>query len=171
MLSRLRRTRTRRALAERLLSDIVARARAPVFYKEFGVSDTIDGRFDLTALHAWMVLERLGELGSRGLQQSLTDVLFTSFDEGLRELGAGDIGIGRRMKKMADAFYGRCHAYRAAGDRTELSDAILRNVFRGDGERSREARALAEYVGTARSSLSRIDPENGALDFSPLPTV
>ena len=171
MLSRLRRTRIRRALAERLLSDIVARARAPIFYKEFGVSDTIDGRFDLTALHAWMVLERLGKLGSRALQQSLTDAVFTSFDEGLRELGAGDIGIGRRMKKMADAFYGRCQAYRAARDHTELSDAILRNVFRGDSPRSREARALAEYVGTARSSLSHIDPENGALDFGPLPTV
>jgi len=171
MLSRLQKTRARRALAERLLSDIVARARAAIFYKEFRGSDTIDGRCDLTALHAWMVLERLGELGNRGLQQSLTDALFTSFDEGLRELGAGDIGIGRRMKKMADAFYGRCHAYRAAKDQTELSDAILRNVFRGDGARSREARALTEYVGTARSSLSRIDPEKGTLDFSPLPTV
>jgi len=145
-------------------------ARATVFYKEFRVSDTIDGRFDLTALHAWMVLERLGELGNRGLQQSLTDAVFTSFDEGLRELGAGDIGIGRRMKRMADAFYGRCHAYRAAKDQAQLCDAILRNVFRGDGERSREARVLAEYVGTARTSLSRIDPENSALDFSSLPT-
>lgn len=169
MLKRLRRKHAERALAERVLSEIVSRAREPVFYRELRVADTIDGRFDLTALHAWMVLERLGELENRDLQQRLTDAVFTSFDEGLRELGAGDIGLGRRMKKMADAFYGRCQAYRAATKQPLLSEALLRNVFRGAQERSREARTLAEYVETARASLSRIDPQSEALDFGPLP--
>src|SRR5690349_11335210 len=119
MLTRLRRSRSERALAERLLAGIVARTREPVFYAGLNVPDTIDGRFDLITLHAWMVLERLGELGNRPLRQCLTDAVFASFEEGLRELGAGDIGIGRRVKKMANAFYGRCLAYRAATDRQQ----------------------------------------------------
>lgn len=168
MLTRLRRSRSERALAQRLLAGIVSRAREPAFYAAFGVPDTIDGRFDLIALHAWMVLERLGELENRALQQRLTDALFTSFDEGLRDLGAGDIGIGHRIKKMANAFYGRCLAYRGASTRRQLEEAILRNVFRGT-ECREQARRLAEYVETARASLAVVDPASQAIEFGDLP--
>lgn len=59
MLDRLRPDTGAKTLAGRLYRGLMERARAPVFYLEFGVADTIDGRFDLVALHAWLVLDRL----------------------------------------------------------------------------------------------------------------
>ncbi len=169
MLNSIRKVRAERALARRLLAEIVARAREPIFFEQFKVPDTIDGRFDLLALHAWMVLEQLGTQGNRTLQQRLTDLLFTSFDEGLREQGAGDIGMGRRMKAMADAFYGRLGGYRGALGPSGLLDAVIRNVYRGDAQREPEARCVASYVETARASVAAMDLASGALDFGRLP--
>src|SRR5665213_3710295 len=93
-------------LAPNLCESLGLRAREPVFFAALGVPDTIDGRFDMVVLHAWLVLERLRVLQMKDVSQALVDTLFTSFDESLRELGVGDIGIGHRVKKMADAFYG-----------------------------------------------------------------
>jgi cytochrome b pre-mRNA-processing protein 3 len=149
MLKALANSRKRRQAAAGLVSALVARARAPVFFTKFNVPDTIDGRFDLVALHAFLVLERLEAGGRRGLSQALTDAVFAGFDEGLRDLGAGDIGMGRRMKKMANAFYGRLNAYRAAVDIDSLADALLRNLYRGEVGHQASARRLAEYVEAA----------------------
>jgi cytochrome b pre-mRNA-processing protein 3 len=171
MLKILRKPRAKRTLAERLLTVIVARARAQVFFEKFAVPDTLDGRFDLSVLHAWMVLERVSQLGKRSLAQQLTDVLFASFDEGLRELGAGDIGMGRRMKQIANAFYGRLGAYRGARDEAALADALFRNIYRGARNRQPEAAALAHYVQTAVVSLEASDISAGEADFGPLPIL
>lgn len=170
MLGILAKSRVRRQTAARLLSGLVARARAPIFFTGFGVPDTIDGRFDLVALHAFLILERLEAGGRRDLSQALTDAVFASFDEGLRDQGAGDIGMGRRVKKMANAFYGRLNAYRDAGaDDNELAAALLRNVYRGDGGNEASARVLAQYVRDAREALANSDLENGNAEFGPLP--
>jgi cytochrome b pre-mRNA-processing protein 3 len=166
-LKALRRLGDRKRLAEGLFAGLTARVRAPVFFLELGVPDTIDGRFDLLALHAWLVLERLA--AERDLSQSLTDTIFVQFDESLRQLGVGDIGIGHRIKKMADAFYGRLKAYGDAQDESELAVAILRNVFRDDERRAGEARSLAAYALIARDRLSASDI--AVLDFGPLPEV
>jgi cytochrome b pre-mRNA-processing protein 3 len=169
MLKLLRRPRAERALAERLLKAIIERARAAVFFHELGVPDTLDGRFDLSVLHAWMVLERLSKLGNRSLAQQLTDVVFSSFDEGLRELGAGDIGMGRRMKQIASAFYGRLRAYRESQDEAALAEALLRNVYRGVQDRQADARALARYAQSAVACLASCDASAGEVAFGPLP--
>src|SRR5262249_26909594 len=114
MLKTLANSRERRRTAGKLVSALVERARDPIFFTKFNVPDTIDGRFDMVALHAFLVLERLEAVGRRDLSQVLVDAVFTGFDEGLRDLGAGDIGMGRRMKKLGNAFYGRLNAYRMA---------------------------------------------------------
>jgi cytochrome b pre-mRNA-processing protein 3 len=159
------RTRATAALHEA----VVARAREPLFFTGFGVADTIDGRFDLLVLHAWLVLERLRAAGLNDLSQSLTNAIFTGFDEGLRDLGAGDMGIGRRMKKMADAFYGRLSAYQNAGDETALAEAIHRNLHRGAAGEEGHARTLARYALRARAHLQRQALETGNAEFGPLP--
>src|SRR5579872_2003929 len=104
MLNLLRKSSDRKQFAATLQELLVARARAPVFYAVLGVPDTMDGRFDLVTLHAWLVLERLQAAGLDAAAQALTDVLFIGFDEALREQGIGDMGLGRRMKAMANAF-------------------------------------------------------------------
>ncbi len=169
MLNAIRRSGARKRVARELDAALVARARAPVFFAALGVPDTIDGRFDMVVLHAWLVLDRLKALGEDQLAQALTDTLFVGFDEGLRELGTGDMGMGRRLKNMANAFYGRLSAYGAADGEGALADALLRNVFRGAEGQSENARKLAVYVARAREAVAKSDLVAGQVAFGALP--
>ena len=102
------------AVARRLYEAVVAQARQPVFFAEWEVPDTVDGRFEMVALHAHLLLRRLRDGGpAADLAQALFDVMFADMDASLREMGAGDLGVGRRVKQMATAFYGRMAAYDA----------------------------------------------------------
>jgi cytochrome b pre-mRNA-processing protein 3 len=110
---------------------IVAQAREPAFYAVHGVPDTLDGRFELIALHAFLVLHRLrSEASAQRFGQALFDVLFADMDRALREMGTGDLSVGKQVKRMATGFYGRVTAYQAglAGE-SDLSDALRRNLF------------------------------------------
>jgi cytochrome b pre-mRNA-processing protein 3 len=168
MLDAFRRRNERRRHSQALAAALVERARTPLFYEELQVADTIDGRFDILVLHAWLALDILATRGEREFSQALTDCLFTQFDEALRQQGAGDIGMGRRMSKMADAFFGRLKAYSEAGDEKALAEAVLRNVYRGDASKVEPARALAIYAAAARARLADLDLMGGTLDFGPL---
>ncbi len=165
MLNALRRRGQWRRVSDRLCAGLVAHARSLVFFEDFGVADTINGRFDMLVFHAWLVLDALAGRGEQGLAQALVDALFVQFDEALREQGAGDVGMSRRMTKMADAFYGRLKAYREASDHPQLAAAILRNVYRGTEGRLERAGALANYAAAARECLIHADLAAGHLDF------
>lgn len=164
MLQFFRKSAARKALGLQLYGELIARSRAPVFFREFGVADTIDGRFDLVALHGWLALEHLkGEAA-----QALTDAIFIGFDEAMREQGQGDMGLGRKMKQFADAWYGRLSAYSSATDVPALAAAVARNLYRGARLDDR-AMTVAEYAVAAREFL-RYAPD-GTLDFGPLPVL
>jgi cytochrome b pre-mRNA-processing protein 3 len=169
MLNALRQRAQTRQVSDALLAAISERARLPVFYEKLGVADTIDGRFDLLVLHAWLVLERLSEQKHEALAQVLVNGLFVQFDEALRQQGAGDMGMSRRMTKMADAFYGRLKAYGDAPDNDALAEALVRNLFRGDAAKLEEARALAIYVAAARAHMASADLSRGAIEVGPGP--
>ena len=81
----------------------MAQARQPGFYRDCGVPDSVDGRFELIALHTFLVLHRLkaDATDTEALGQALFDVMFQDMDQSLRELGAGDLGVGPRVKRMA----------------------------------------------------------------------
>lgn len=167
MLKALRRSARTKGLARRLCRELIAQARTPGFFLQLGVPDTLDGRFDLVALHAWLVLERAED--DPPLAQALTDEIFIQFDEALRHMGTGDIGMNRRLRTLAGMFYGRLQAYRAANNLDQLTDAVWRNVYRGEKSRLACARALATYAAGARSRLASLDVAEGRLDFGPLP--
>ena len=167
MLNLLRRGSDFRTAARRLSAALMAQARQPAFFERLAVPDTMDGRFDLVALHAWLVLDRIA--GELQLTQALIDEVFLGFDEALRELGTGDVGMNRRLKTMASAFYGRLAAYRAAASPEALAAAVLRNVYRGAPGWQAQAGALAAYAQAARERLGSCDVAQGALDFGPLP--
>lgn len=169
MLTALKKSNKERELANRLHEAIIGRARAPEFFATFGVPDTLDGRFDLVVLHSWLALVRLHEPALHGISQRLTNMMFAAFDEGLRELGVSDTGMGRRMKKIADAFYGRFTAYDRATDETAMADALVRNLYRGNEKHAEAAKMLARYVFSAKDALAKCDPSQGELDFGPLP--
>lgn len=165
MLNLLKESAARKQQAVHLYAGLVQRGREPVFFTSFAVADSVDGRFDMLVFHAWLVLT---ELGGRPPAQELINVIFTGFDEAMREQGAGDIGIGHRLKDMGKAFYGRMTAYDAAKTDDELAAALTKNLWRGAGHEPR-ARALAVYAASARKHLAAGLPD--ALDFGPLPTM
>ena len=169
MLKMLGKSKSRTARVQNLHRALVNRAREPVFFTQFNVADTLDGRFDLLVLHAFLLLERLREAGQGYLAQGLVDTIFLGFDEGLRDLGTGDMGMGRRMKAIADAFYGRMRAYGASSDVSAMSGALRRNLYRGAEDREAQSEALAQYVFAARDHLARADVGVGMVDFGPLP--
>jgi cytochrome b pre-mRNA-processing protein 3 len=171
MIVALKQRRRRAETAAQLCAAVSRRAREPVFYREFRVADSIDGRFDVVALHAWLVLERLQETGETVLAQAFVDRLFAGFDQALREQGAGDIGMSRRMKKMAGAFYGRLRAYSESGEEGGLAAAILRNFYRGEPTRVEHAALLAKYVGIARREITGSRLASGELNFAPIPAL
>lgn len=141
-----------RKAAGRLYLSAVEQARQPVFYSHWGVADTVDGRFDMIALHVFLVLRRLKSVESPragDAAQALFDAMFDDMDQALREMGAGDLGVGRRVKAMASAFSGRIGAYEeglSATDDDRLRDAVLKNVFRAAVGHDREAMKIALYL-------------------------
>jgi cytochrome b pre-mRNA-processing protein 3 len=166
MLNLLRKPGARKQKGQRLYDGLITRARETVFFRDFAVADTIDGRFDMVVLHAWLALTALKTSGHDEAAQGLTDTIFIGFDEAMREQGAGDMGLSRKMKAFADAFYGRLSVYGQAKDESELAMALARNLWRG-AEVDKRARTLAAYAWHARESLKNGVPDS--LDFGPLP--
>lgn len=116
-----------------LYNAVVARAREPHWYLEGRVPDTVDGRFDMVAAVLALVLVRL-EDAAEGAEPAarLAERFVDDMDGQLRQLGIGDITVGRHIGKMMSMLGGRLGAYRdglAAGD---LDGAITRNLYRGD---------------------------------------
>lgn len=152
--------RTRHESEARALYDaIVAQARRPEFYSALGVPDTLDGRFDLVALHAFLVLHRLKRDHPRSvdLAQGVFDTMFLDMDHSLRELGAGDLGVGRRVKQMAKGLYGRIAAYEAglAGPDDELAAALRRNLYGTVDPDPASVRTIAAYMRRQVAVLGR----------------
>ena len=137
---------------------IVTQAREPSFYRDMGVPDTVNGRFDLLVLHLWMVLRRLKLVeGGADLCQALFDRFCDDMDANLREMGVGDLTVPKRMQAFGEAFYGRTAAYDlalAAGEGL-LAQALCRNILNGEGIEN--ARRLAVYAEAAISVLAGLD--------------
>jgi cytochrome b pre-mRNA-processing protein 3 len=160
-----------------LFEAIIAQARRPEFYRDHFVPDTLDGRFDMIALHLFLVLRRLKieGPGARALSAGLVDRLFADLDRSLREMGAGDLGIGRRVKIMAKAFYGRVAAYEAALAMREdraLSDALVRNLYGTVTPPTDAVATMTRYVRAEANSLARqplAEIEAGRVAFSAPP--
>jgi cytochrome b pre-mRNA-processing protein 3 len=159
VLSLLRKGRIERAGFE-LYGAAVAAARAPWFYARLGVPDTLDGRFDMVGVHAWLVIRELSRRPEPGpaLAQTVFDAMFSDMDVNLRELGVGDLSIGKKVRAMWEAFHGRAVAYDAAidsGDPGALAGALERNVWRGAPTLA--SAELARWVRRQHAALAAAD--------------
>jgi len=147
-----------RIAGERLYAAIVAQARAPALYEDLGAPDTPDGRFEVYTLHVLLVLERLRAAGADGkaVAQALFDAYLSGLDHGLRELAVGDLSVGKTMRRLGEAFYGRGkaldQAFAALPDRAPLESLIRRTVF--GGVEPADPAPMAGYVLAARQSLA-----------------
>lgn len=142
---------------------IVAQARSPSFYQDFGVADTINGRFDLLVLHLVLVIERLNrEEGLREVAQGLFDRFCRDMDDNLREIGIADLKVPKEMRRMGEAFYGRALAYQAAlgaPDDADLVEALRRNIYAGSDPSAAVTGRLAAYV---RDAVRTLDAQDAA---------
>ncbi len=153
--------------AEALYGAIVAAARQPGFYRDWAVPDTVDGRFEMLVLHMYLVLDRL-KPEPEPFRQALTDLFFTDMDRALREMGVGDLGVSKKVRKMAEAFFGRVAAYAESKDIESLGHALQRNVFAGAGDAT-GANLLAHWTFTAKQNLQSQTPAditNGRIIFA-----
>lgn len=154
ILSLFRRNPHRVAL-EALYDRVAIASRQPALYTDLGFPDTVEGRFESLALHVVLLLRRMRALPPPAgeFAQDFVDTFFRRLDTSLRELGVGDMGVGKRMKKLAQSFYGRAQAYDApldAGDAAALAQALGRNALGG----TEPARALAAYVMASDRTLA-----------------
>jgi cytochrome b pre-mRNA-processing protein 3 len=145
-------------------SQVVEQARRPGFFTDCGVPDTVDGRFELICLHAFLYLHRLKHEQQRAapLGQRFFDTMFADFDRSLREMGTGDLSVGREIKRMAEAFYGRIAAYEEglAGDDSVLQPALQRNLFGTAPPTEAQLQAMACHVrGEAARLRGQAAPE------------
>jgi cytochrome b pre-mRNA-processing protein 3 len=153
------RQRGPKIVGRQLYESVVERARQPLFYTEFAVSDSIEGRFELYSLHVILLLHRLKGQGAQAADtaQVLFDTFISQLDHALREIGVGDLSVAKKMRKLGEAFYGRAKAYQEAleaNDRTALAALIGRTVY--EGEKDVAADRLADYVQRSAALLATI---------------
>lgn len=135
---------------------IVAQSRQPVFYAQWGVPDTVTGRFDMISLHMGLVFHRLKGEGGRTAQfgQSLFDLFFKDMDRSLREMGAGDLAVPKKVRKMTELFYALMTGINEAierGDPAGVEAVLRRNVY-ADADAGAAGR-LAAYVMAQHAAL------------------
>src|SRR5882757_7838115 len=152
-----------------LYGAIVAQARVPVFYRDYDVPDTVNGRFDMVVLHLALFLDRMeaGTEPMRALGQAVFDRFCGEMDGHFREAGISDLKVPKEMQQMAEAFYGRRSVYReamAARGNDALEAALTRNLYPEQPGATVGAARLAAYMRIASESLSReTAPEKGRL--------
>ena len=140
----------------------VAAARDPFFYTALGVPDTLDGRFDMVGLYTFLIIQRLTREPAPGpaLAQAVFDAMFGDMDVNLREMGVGDLSVGRKVRVMWEAFHGRSVAYAAAmdsGDVTALDAALGRNVWRDKPPQDGAVEILRRIVLSQDAHLATLD--------------
>lgn len=139
-----------------LYAALVQQARTPELYTVLGVPDTLDGRFELIVLHVFLIFDRLrNEDNTASLQQYLAEAFFDDMDRNLREMGVGDTGIGRRVQKMSEAFYGRLKHYAESLENPlALEAALRRNLYGTLPEKAEPPLSVAaKYVIESASML------------------
>ena len=147
--------------AERLVARVTQISRQPSFFGEGRVPDTLAGRLEVVTLNASLAFLRLRQDSAlEPLSQHFADVLFSSFDAGLREAGVGDTAVPKRMRRIAADFYGRLNAYAnalAKGDAAALERALSRNVL--GAENAPFAVALSAYARANATLQAQAGPD------------
>ncbi len=160
MLQRLFKPRAAAESGRRLYAAAAVQARDPALYTDYGVPDTGEGRFELYSLHVVLLLHRLKRQGDQAAEtgQALFDAYVQALDDALREMGVGDLSVGKKMRKLGEAFYGRAKAYDAAlanlPDRAELEALIGRTVYAGTD--ATQAGRLTDYAIRTADELAAL---------------
>ena len=150
-----------RRIVEKQYATLTKAARHPYLYEALDVPDTVMGRFEM--LSAMLILyfrrTRASATSGQEIAQEIVDAFFEDVDHSIRELGVGDVGVPKRMKKFAGMFYGRLESYAAAldsGDRSALATALARNIHPEAGDAAPTMEALAGYLFIAEKAMADV---------------
>lgn len=158
LLDRLFRPRPALAAGRALYARAVGQSREAALYSDLGAPDTAEGRFEVYSLHVVLLLDRLRGQGEPAgeISQALFDTYVGGLDDALREMGVGDLAVGRKMRKLGEAFYGRCKSYEAAfqalPDAAPLQALLTRTVYAEVD--AAPAPRLTAYVLAQRAKLA-----------------
>ena len=158
ILDRLFRPKPAQTVGRALYAGVVDQARKPALYEGLGAPDTYEGRFEVYTLHVVLLLDRLRRQGAQAgeTSQALFDTYVSALDDALREMGVGDLSVGKKMRKLGEAFYGRAKSYEEAfealPDTAALAALLARTVY--DGIDAPPAAALTDYVLAQRAVLA-----------------
>ncbi|MDF1748002.1 MAG: ubiquinol-cytochrome C chaperone family protein [Alphaproteobacteria bacterium] len=141
-----------------LYEQIVTTARQPALYAKAGIPDTLEGRVESIALHTFLLFRRMtGRPGWDTIGGALSDEIVADFDRSLREMGVGDMSIGKKVKKLAQLFFGRFDAYWGAingSEGAEDLDSVLKwGVFQGQDVDAARLAAMNEYFDKQSAHL------------------
>ena len=160
MFKRLFSQRPAYAAGQRLYAAAAAQARDPAFYRDGGAPDVIEGRFELYLIHVALVVNRLRGEGQRATEtnQVVFDAFLKGLDDALREMGVGDLSVGKKMRRLGEAFYGRAKGYAAAlepgAPGGDLAALVARTLFADEPDADARAAPVARYVRAAAAELS-----------------
>ena len=158
MLKRLFRPHPSQEVGRSLYAAVVEQSRLPALYERLGAPDTVEGRFEIYTLHVVLLLARLNQPGdqAKAVSQALFDTYVKALDHALREMGVGDLSVGKKMRKLGEAFYGRVKSYHGAfaalPEAGALRELLARTVYAGVDAPPVEA--LAGYVTALRDHLA-----------------
>jgi cytochrome b pre-mRNA-processing protein 3 len=163
-----------RRIVEKQYATLTKAARHPYLYETLDVPDTVMGRFEMLSAVLILYFRRTRASGTSGqeIAQEIVDAFFEDVDHSIRELGVGDVGVPKRMKKFAGMFYGRLESYAAAldgGDREGLAAALRRNIYPAAGEGAPPMAGLAAYLFAAEKAMAKVGENEiavGALDVA-----
>ena len=137
-----------------LWNAVIATARAPHWYSEGGVPDTLDGRFDMISLILALVLHRIDEDPAQAVAGvRLTELFVDDMDGQMRQIGFGDMVVGKQIGRMVGALGGRLGAYKAADGSEELRAALVRNLWRGQAPADAHLAHVMAEVAAQRAAL------------------
>ncbi|MDH3580479.1 MAG: ubiquinol-cytochrome C chaperone [Hyphomicrobiales bacterium] len=160
MLEWLAQRRGRKRTAQDLYGSIVALSRQDGLYADFGVPDTVEGRFEILVIHMFLILDRLGQDSAQGnpLAQELVDAFFADMDTTIRQLGVGDFSVPKKMRHLATVFDQRLNGYRDATEAPgsdQLRHLLAENIELKDGGKNGPAGYLEKYIVAAMQRLAQ----------------
>lgn len=146
--------------AHHLYERLVQHARFPLYYQDLGVADTPEGRFEILALHVGLTIRRLYHIESDGpaVGQALFDLMIADLDDNLRELGVGDLSVGKQVKRLASQFYARLAVLNEAfedGGTERLGPMLTANVFGSEKAEPVAVSHLAAILAALEKALDR----------------
>ncbi|MBO6918494.1 MAG: ubiquinol-cytochrome C chaperone [Rhizobiaceae bacterium] len=167
ILNLFRKKRANSAIIKHQYEELTDAARQLPFYRDMNVPDTVLGRFEMLSIFMMLYLRATKNKGDavEGLAQDIIDAFFEDIDHSIRELGIGDAGVPKRMKKLAGMFYGRADSYGKAiekNDIEELKTALVRNLFPENIEDAPDMSELGRYLIATDTALKNFDVDQMA---------